>query len=44
MGEQDLYKYVQGIKSMKMKKVEEMIQQGYPIEIVGEQDFLRLVK
>ncbi|MEK3889232.1 exonuclease domain-containing protein [Bacillus sp. FSL K6-3431] len=44
VGEQDLYKYVQGIKSMKMKKVEEMIEQGYPIEIVGEQEFIRLVK
>lgn len=44
VGEQDLYKYVQGIKSMKMKKAKEMIEQGYEIEIVGEQDFLRLVK
>ncbi|CAM4099913.1 exonuclease domain-containing protein [Lederbergia lenta] len=44
VGEQDLYKYVQGIKSLKMKKAEEMMEQGYPIEIVGEQDFVRLVK
>lgn len=44
VGDNDLVKYVQGIKSAKMKKVEEMIEQGYPIEIVGEQDFLRLVK
>ena len=44
VGEEDLYKYVQGIKSMKMKKAEEMIEQGYQIDIVGEQDFLRLVK
>lgn len=44
VGDNDLVKYVQGIKSAKMKKVEAMIEQGYPIEIVGEQDFLRLVK
>lgn len=44
VGDQDLYKYVQGIKSTKMRKVEALIEQGYPIEIVGEQDFIRLVK
>ena len=44
VGDQDLYKYVQGIKSTKMQKVEALIEKGYPIEIVGEQDFLRLVK
>ncbi|WP_144510287.1 exonuclease domain-containing protein [Bacillus sp. FJAT-22090] len=44
VGDNDLHKYVQGIKSTKMKKVEDMIEQGYPIEIVGEQDFLKLVR
>ena len=44
VGDNDLAKYVQGIKSTKMQKVEAMIQQGLPIEIVGEQDFLRLVR
>lgn len=44
VGDKDLHKYLEGIKSSKMKKVEQMIEQGYPIEIVGEQDFLRLVK
>lgn len=44
VGDNDLAKYVQGIKSAKMQKVEVMIQQGLPIEIVGEQDFLRLVR
>ncbi|MEI4769111.1 exonuclease domain-containing protein [Psychrobacillus sp. FJAT-51614] len=44
VGDNDLVKYVQGVKSTKMKKAEEMIRQGLPIEIVGEQDFLRLVK
>lgn len=44
VGDNDLAKYLQGIKSSKMQKVEGMIQQGLPIEIVGEQDFLRLVR
>jgi len=44
VGDQALQKYVQGIKSTKMQRVENLIGQGYPIEIVGEQDFLRLVK
>lgn len=44
VGDNDLAKYLQGIKSTKMQKVEGMIQQGLPIEIVGEQDFLRLVR
>ncbi|QFF97756.1 hypothetical protein PB01_02420 [Psychrobacillus glaciei] len=44
VGDNDLVKYVQGIKSTKMKKVEEMISLGLPIEIVGEQDFFRLVR
>ncbi|WP_391207086.1 exonuclease domain-containing protein [Psychrobacillus sp. L4] len=44
VGDNDLVKYVQGIKSTKMKKVEEMISHGLPIEIVGEQDFLRIVR
>ncbi|WP_277584946.1 exonuclease domain-containing protein [Psychrobacillus antarcticus] len=44
VGDNDLAKYLQGIKSTKMQKVEGMIQQGHPMEIVGEQDFLRLVR
>lgn len=44
VGDNALVKYVQGIKSSKMMKAEELISQGLPIEIVGEQDFLRLVK
>lgn len=44
VGDRDLEKYLQGIKSTKMQKVEALIKQGYPIEIVGEQDFLKLVK
>ncbi|MFJ7826111.1 exonuclease domain-containing protein [Psychrobacillus sp. NPDC096623] len=44
VGDNDLAKYIQGIKSTKMQKVEGMIKQGLPIEIVGEQDFLRLVR
>lgn len=44
VGDNDLEKYVQGIKSTKMRKVEEMISHGLPIEIVGEQDFLRIVR
>ena len=44
VGDNDLAKYIQGIKSTKMQKVESLIQQGLPIEIVGEQDFLRLVR
>jgi len=44
VGDNDLYKYVQGIKSTKMQKVEALIERGYPIEIVGEQDFIRLDK
>ena len=44
VGDNDLAKYIQGIKSTKMLKVEGLIQQGLPIEIVGEQDFLRLVR
>ena len=44
VGDNDLAKYLQGIKSTKMQKVEGMIHQGLPIEVVGEQDFLRLVR
>jgi DNA polymerase-3 subunit epsilon len=44
VGDNDLVKYIQGIKSSKMRKVEEMISKGMPIEIVGEQDFLRIVR
>lgn len=44
VGDHDLEKYVLGIKSSKMQKVEQMIGQGYPIEIVGESDFIKLVR
>ncbi|MEK4229089.1 exonuclease domain-containing protein [Solibacillus sp. FSL H8-0538] len=44
VGDRALDKYVQGIKSTKMQKVEQMILQGYKIEIIVEQDFIKLVK
>ena len=44
VGDQALMKYVEGVKSSKMQKAEDLIQKGIPLEIVGEQDFLRLVK
>lgn len=44
VGDQALMKYVEGVKSSKMQKAEDLIQKGVPLEIVGEQDFLRLVK
>lgn len=44
VGDQALMKYVEGVKSSKMQKAEDLIRKGIPLEIVGEQDFLRLVK
>ncbi|WP_313894042.1 exonuclease domain-containing protein [Psychrobacillus sp.] len=44
VGDNDLVKYIQGIKSTKMQKAEGMIARGIPIEIMGEGDFLRLVR
>lgn len=44
VGDNDLVKYIQGIKSSKMKKAEELISKGLPIEILGEQDFLKIVR
>lgn len=44
VGDQALTKYVEGVKSSKMLKAEALIQKGIPLEIVGEQDFLKLVR
>lgn len=44
VGDHALEKYVLGIKSTKMQKAEKMIIEGYEIEIIGEQEFIKLVK
>ncbi|MCS1384789.1 3'-5' exoribonuclease [Lysinibacillus sp. CD3-6] len=43
VGNQDLSKFKDGIKSSKMKKVESLINSGQEIEIVGEQEFLLML-
>lgn len=43
MGIQDFSKFADGEKSTKTKKAEKLLAEGYPIEIISEDDFLRMV-
>lgn len=43
IGDSDLTRYSEGFKSSKLKKVEKMINQRLPVEIVGENEFLRMI-
>lgn len=43
IGDQDLQKFGEGFKSSKMKKAEILKVQGQDIEIVGEQEFLKML-
>ncbi|MHA6261552.1 exonuclease domain-containing protein [Sporosarcina sp. CAU 1771] len=43
IGDQDLQKFGEGFKSSKMKKAESLKNQGKDIEIVGEQEFLKML-
>ena len=42
MGTQDYSKFADGQKSNKTKKAEELRAKGYPIEIISEDDFLKM--
>lgn len=44
MGDQDFSRFADGKKSTKTKRVEELIKQGYDVEIISEEDFLRMVE
>lgn len=43
MGDQDYRKFTDGTKSSKFKKAEEMITNGYDIEIISEHEFITLL-
>ena len=43
IGDYDLTNFTEVFQSVKMHKVEELINQGHPIKILGENDFLRMV-
>lgn len=43
MGLQDYAKFADGLKSSKTKKAEELRAQGHPIEIISEEDFLKML-
>lgn len=43
MGVQDYSKFVDGKKSSKLKKAEELIANGQDLEIIGEDEFIRLL-
>lgn len=43
MGVQDYSKFVDGKKSSKLKKAEELISKGQDLEIIGEDEFIRLL-
>lgn len=43
MGVQDYSKFVDGKKSSKLKKAEELIINGQDLEIIGEDEFIRLL-
>ena len=43
MGVQDYSKFVDGQKSSKLKKAEELIKKGQDLEIIGEDEFLKLL-
>lgn len=43
IGDYDLTSFTEVFNSIKMQKVEELINNGHPIKILGEQEFLRLV-
>ena len=42
MGDQDFSKFADGLKSNKLKKAEELLKSGQQIEVISEDDFLRL--
>jgi len=44
IGDYDLTSYAEIFNSTKMRKVEELVNKGYSIEIVGESDFLRIIR
>ncbi len=43
VGEQDFTKFKDGQKGAKLRKAEDLLQAGYPIEIITEDDFLRML-
>jgi len=43
MGIQDYSKFVDGLESRKTKKAKELIQQGFDLQIINEDDFLRML-
>jgi DNA polymerase-3 subunit epsilon len=43
MGVQDFSKFVDGKQSRKTKRAKELIEQGYPLEIIDEIQFLRML-
>jgi len=43
IGDYDLTSFSEIFNSMKMMKAEELLNKGYPIKIIGESDFLKLV-
>ncbi|MCZ2256901.1 exonuclease domain-containing protein [Sporosarcina sp. G11-34] len=43
IGDYDLTSFTEVFNSIKMQKVEELINKGHPIKILGEKEFLRLV-
>jgi len=44
IGDYDLTSFTEIFNSAKMQKVEELINKGHPIQILGESDFLRMVE
>lgn len=44
IGDYDLTSYSEIFNSTKMQKVEELVNKGYSIEILGESDFLRIIR
>lgn len=44
MGVQDFSKFIDGKKSSKTKKAEELTSKGYHIKIISEDDFLKMIK
>ena len=43
MGEQDFRKFKDGKKGNKLRSAEELLQAGHPIEIITEDDFMRML-
>jgi DNA polymerase III subunit epsilon len=43
IGDYDLTSFTEVFASVKMQKVEELINKGHPIKVLGENDFLKMV-